>query len=327
MKEPTYRDALSHGWYLLIEHKVLWIFGLFAALLGQMGVVEIFTKVVVTAKYYTYYPLFANAPLLTNAFVAALRNWHLPFDKGAWLIWLLVVLASFGFAFAFVAVVCQGALIHSVAQYVRGKFTLAHHESWHSGVKHFWRLFLLQVIKKFVIGALVLCTGYATYHFILTPSTFFTTLFAFTILASLFVGSIVSLLMTYAAGYVVVEEQPLQTALASSWSLLRAHSLVSFEVASLILFMNVVATVVAALAIILFKVELAFFAILAIVFNSFAVWSIGNTLSALLMTGIIMVIASFVTVLSTTIWTYLFMKMHRQGVVSRIKLLFSRSRS
>lgn len=327
MREPTYRDALSHGWYLMVQHKVLWIFGLFAALLGQMGVLDIITKVVVTAKYYTYYPFFANAPLLMNAFVEALRQWRLPFDRGVWLIWLLVVFAAFGLAFLFVAVVCHGALIHSVSQYVRGKFKLAHHESWHAGVKHFGRLLALQVLKKLIITILVLFVGFATYHFILTPSIFYTTLFAFSILFSLFIGSIVSLLVTYAACYIVVEEFKLSPALQSAWQLLKSHSLVSVEVAIIILLMNVIAAVVAAMAIILFKVELALIAVISYAFNSLSLWSIGNTLSALLLTGVLMVIGSFITVFSTSVWTYLFMKMHRHGLVSRLKLLFSRSRA
>ncbi len=324
MREPTYRDSLIHGWYLMLDHKILWIFGLFAALLGQMGVLEIFTKVIVTAKYYTYYPLIMSAPEITKGIVSSLQEWNLPLDKGVWLIWLLVIFLAFAFVFLFVAVVSQGALIHCVHQFVRGKSKLASHEAWHAGVGHFGRLLFLQVIKKIVLSILLFFTGYATYHFILTPSPFFTTLFAFSILVALFFGSIISLLTTYAAGYIVVEEYQVENALSEAWKLLRSHSLVSLEVASIILLMNVVVTLVAACAVILFKFQLALVGIFALATNSLALWSVGNTFSALILTGILVVLGSFITVFSTSVWTYLFMKMHETGLQPRMKLLVQR---
>jgi len=37
MHEPTFRQALSRSWQLVAHKKSLWIFGLLAALIGQMG--------------------------------------------------------------------------------------------------------------------------------------------------------------------------------------------------------------------------------------------------------------------------------------------------
>lgn len=324
MREPTYRDALRHGWSIMIEHKVLWILGLFAALLGQMGILEIFTKVIVTAKYYTYYPFIAHFPAFAQGFINFLRDWNLPFDRGVWLVWLLVVMLAFGFLFLFVAVVSQGALIHCVAQFVHGKFRLASHEAWHAGVDHFGRLLLLQIIKKIVIGLLVLFVGFSTYHFIITPSTIYTTLFAISLLLALFLGSIISLLVTYAAGYVVVEELHLKDALPAAWRLLKTHSLVSVEVAVIMLLVNMVVAILAMVAIILFRVELAFLAVLSLATNSFALWSIGSTFGALFLTGIFVVLGSFITVYSTAGWMYLFMKMHSHGLRPRVHLFFQK---
>ena len=324
MKEPTYRDALTHSWYLLTEHKVLWIFGLFAALLGQMGIIEILSKVVVTAKYFTYYPLIANIPAILKTFFGAIGDWQLSFDKIVWLVWLMVILAAFAFLFIFVAIVCHGAIIHSVAQYVRGKTKLAHHESWHAGVWHFWRLLSLQLIKKVILSAFVLFVGFATYNYVVNPSVGNSTFFSFSLLISLFFGSILSLLTTYAASYVVVVEFHVKGALQAAWTLLRSHGLVSFEVALLSLAVNLVAGMFADLTIVFFRIEIFIISFLSLIFQSITIWSLGNTLSALLATGIFMVIGSFVTVFTTTLWTYVFMKMHRDGVTPRIKLFFQK---
>lgn len=327
MKEPTYRDALSHGWHLMVNHKILWIFGLFSVILGQMGVLEIFTKVMVTIKYYTYYPLFTHASLLYHSFLIALQKWNLPVDQRVWLFWLLGILLALAALFIFVAVVTQGALIHYVAQYINGKTKLASHEGWHAGVKHFWKLLFLQVVKKLGIFLLVLMVGRTTYYFILEPGTLNTILFVFSILLSLLLGSILSLWVTYAAGYIMVEEQKLKNALASSMSLLKSHGLVSLEVAVLMLGVNVLVTMVAIILVLLYKIEIGLVAVIALTTNSLAVWSIGTTFSSLLLTAFLIILGSFVMVYSTVVWMYLFMKMHRQGVIPRLKLLFSRNRA
>ena len=51
-REPTYTDAIRAGWHLAWHHKSLWIFGLFAAFLGQMGIVELLCNTVYGATYF-----------------------------------------------------------------------------------------------------------------------------------------------------------------------------------------------------------------------------------------------------------------------------------
>ncbi len=326
MREPTYRDALSHGWHLLIHHKILWIFGLFSALLGQMGVLEIFSRVIVTIKYYTYYPVVTHFPLLAEAFASALGKWNLSVDHKVWLLWLGCILLGFALLFVFVAVVTHGALIHYVAQYLRGKEKLQSHEGWHAGVKHFWSLLSLQILKKLVIGILVLFVGGTTYNSIVNPSVFQTGFFIFSVLISLCIGSVVSLLVTYASGYVMVENMHVKNALSFAVNLLKSHKLVSIEVAVLMLGVNVLVALVAIIFMVLFKLQIAFVAMIALATNSLAFWSIGNTFSALILTTLIIALASFITVYSTSTWMYLFMKMHHQGIVPRVKLFFLKER-
>lgn len=327
MSEPTYRNAFSHGWHLMRGHRVLWIFGLLAALLGQMGILEIFSKVVVTAKFYTYYPLVTHASTLLKSVIESLQVWYVPVDQKVWFVWLGCILLSFICLFIFAAVVSHGAIIHSVAQYYRGKTKIAFHEAWHTGVKHFWKLFSLQVIKKLVIAVLVLFVGGAVYNSIVSPSVATTTLFIFSLFVALFLGSMVSLLTTYAAGYVMVEETSTTEAIRMAMVLLKSHGLVSVEVAVLMLLVNAFVGLLAGVLLILFRIEIGLILLLSLATNSLTVWSLGNTFAGLLLTALLMALGSFITVYSTTVWTYLFMKMHHHGVIPRLKLLFSRSRA
>ena len=327
MHEPTYRSAFSHGWHLMRGHKVLWIFGLFAAILGQMGIVEIFSNIVVTARYYTYYPLWTHASLLAGSVLQSLKAWYVPFDQKVWFVWLGFILLSFFCLFVFAAVVSHGALIHSVAQYFRGKTSIAFHEAWHAGVKHFWKLLSLQIMKKTVLALLVFFVGAGVYNSIVYPSAATMTLFVFSLLVSLFLGSMVSLLSTYATGYVMVEEMSTGRAVRSAVSLLKSHGLVSVEVSLLLLVVNGGVAILAGIFLMLFKMEIAFLFFLSLATNSLAIWSLGNTFAGVILTALLMALGSFITVYSTSVWTYLFMKMHHHGVVPRLKLLFSRSRA
>lgn len=327
MREPTYRNALSHGWQLMRGHKVLWIFGLLSAILGQMGIVEIFSKVVVTAKYYTYYPLWTHASTLFASVLESIKAWQMPFDQRVWFAWLGFILISFLCLFIFAAVVSHGAIIHSVAQYFRGKTTIAFHEAWHAGVKHFWKLLSLQIIKKLVIALLGLFVGGSVYNSIVYPSAATMTLFIFSLFVALFLGSLVSLLSTYAAGYVMIEEMTVGKAVQRAVSLLKSHGLVSVEVSLMLLMINGGVAILAVIFLVLFKLEISFLFFLSLATNSLAVWSLGNTFAGVVLTALLMALGSFITVYSTAVWTYLFMKMHHNGVVPRLKLLFSRSRA
>ena len=160
MKEPTYSQAVSASWQLAWKHKSLWAFGLFAMLLGQLGIVDLFFKVIFVART-------ADTPRLADYLWSVLnpQTWiqwvggpvSLTPDTWIWLVWLIVTMVALIAMVIFVAVVSQGALVHISARAAKRPNHIPDEtQAWHQGVTHFWRLFGLNVVRKLVMGAVTL---------------------------------------------------------------------------------------------------------------------------------------------------------------------------
>jgi len=143
-------------------------------------------------------------------------------------------------------------------------------------------------------------------------------LFLFIFLLATFVGMVVSLLVVYAAGYIVIEDYSLGRALEGAWKLFWKHWLVSLEVGFVFLVLNVLLVAVAVCGLYIFFLTIALFWMAGMAANSIAVVSMGVTVGLFLFGFFLLFIGSVFTVFSTTSWTYLFMKMHTEGIVSRV---------
>ena len=318
MREPLYRQALIHSWKLACQHRFLWIFGLFATLLGQMGILELFSKVTMASSDYALYPKWLVIPKLLKYLFTGFGEFNMPFDGWIWLVWLLLILLGFFVFFVFVSVASQGALIHAAAKSVKHKHLPDVGKSWHVGVSHFWRLFSLNLVKKIVMVTLAVAVGYGALNFIVIESGWGLLLFLVLFLLSILVGMVLSFLVIYAAGYIVVEEYSFLDALEASWKLFISHWLVSIEVGLLVLFLNVV---------LIFAVLIGFFVLflptiltwaIAASLGSYTLYILGVLVGSTLFLFFALALGSFFTVYVTSVWTYMFMKMHKDGVVSRI---------
>lgn len=318
MHEPTYRDALKAGWQLAWRNKSLWVFGLFAAFLGQMGIIEIISKTSFAASGSQYYSLWRSSvnmlwdPSLWKVLFSV------PFDQAVVVAWLLVMLVVLLVGFIAIAVISQGVLVHEAAKHIKHKRALERASSWDQGVNHFWRLLGLNVVKKLVLLFVMVFVGWGTVNALLNSSVFDRLLFLFLFLLATFVGMVVSLIVVYAAGYIIIEDYPLGRALESAWKLFWNHWLVSLEVGFIFLVLNVVLVVLAALGLYLFFLTIALFWMIGMAVNSTAVVSAGVLVGMFVFGFFLLFIGSVFTVFTTSSWTFLFMKMHREGIASRV---------
>lgn len=323
MKEPLYRQAIQHSWELAWQHKLLWGFGLFAAFLGQMGILEFLMKVGKASSTYALYPTWLALPKLFK-YSGGWEAMSLPADMWLWLIFLLVVLFGFVAFLIFMAVVSQGAIIQVAAKSVKNKSKVLPDTglAWQAGVSHFWRLFLINFIKKAIIVVLAVVVGWATLNVVVEYSVLDMLIFFVVFLLACVVGFSLSFLTVYAAGYVVVEEYKLWKAVKSAWRLFLDHWLVSIEVGLIILFLNIILTVVALIGfLVLFFPTLIIWFISIVVANT-ALYIAGIIVGLILYTVFLVFIGSVFTVFTTSVWTYLFMKMHKHGIISRILHVF-----
>ncbi len=320
MKEPTYSNALRESWRLTWEHKSLWSFGLFAMLLGQLGVAELLFKVGMSSHTgqiggFWKYIIFCLDP----------RNWYAVFkamdkhmDTVLWFFWMIIILAGLAAVVAFVAVVCQGAIIHAAAQYTKKKKGMPDEwKAWHVSVKHFWKLFWLNVLRKLVLftSALAWAAVYAA-----TVPGFGNWIFLLVFVAAVFMGMVLSIVLVYAAGYVLEEEYSFLKAINAAILLLSRHWLVSFEVGLILLFMNAILLVMLFVGLVyLFFLPILIAANLGAVSGGSAVLRAGGLFAYMLFGLYTVTLVAVFTVYINTCWTYLFMKMHKEGVESRLK--------
>lgn len=316
MKEPTYRQALIHAWNIVWEHKILWIFGLFAAFLGQMGLIDFVSKALLaenemirTSLLFRIGDIWTNRALLFS-------NIHLGIDGWVWFVWLLLLLGFLIVGLCIVVHIAYGALIHSVAQYFLGKKEIKIHVAWHKGVAHFWKLLGLQIVKRLVLAIFITFIGLSIYSFSLHEISSW--LFTIFLLIGLTGGMVLSFLSTYAAGYIMIEEQSLGRSLVSSWKLFWRHKLVSLEVGTVLLLTNIFIACLTATAVLFFIFEMKIVWALTLMTGSSVVASVGSTTNLLLLVGVVAFLGSLFSVFTTSAWTYLFMKMHSEGISSRI---------
>jgi len=325
MKEPQYSKALSRAWQLTWHHKELWIFGLFAGLLGQMGLVEMLSQSTLAAMHID------NPSGMLYVWYVLQNMWHsvaamsLGASEYIGLVWIVVLLGGLTLAFVYVAVVAQGALVHSAARYAssRRKKLANVGASWHEGRVHFWRVFALNIMRKFVVFLFSSFVAWATINAVLHASAGYQVLYLLVFIFAGLTGMILSMWVIYAIGYVVVEEYKLIPALRSAWRLFIDHWLVSFEIGIILIALNAVLILFLIAGIFFFFLPTFFLWSIAVSLGGHvALMSIGLSIGIVLASMWCMFVVTLFSTYSITIWTYLFTKMHKHGIVSHMVDLF-----
>lgn len=318
MKHILYRDAISHSFRFAWKQKGLWIFGLFAAFLGQIGLMPLLSSVGVIESSYggtqtvTYLGMFFGS---------------IPFGDFSTLsssvvtgtIWLGVMLLVVGLVIFSFAIVSQGAIIHAASKSLKVvKTTPSISKSWHIGARHFWRLFGLQVLKKVVFLLCGAAVYFSTARAVGGTDIAWAITSSFAFVLACIVGFVASFLLTYAACFIMVEESPLGDAIEQAWFMFKAHWLVSIEVGMIILLSNILLGLFAMFAFLIFFTPAFILFIISMILGTELLAMFAAIVSLTLFIIFIVWLGSVFTVFSTTAWTYLFIKMHTHGVHSKI---------
>lgn len=318
MKKDLYREALQEGWQFVWEHKILWVLGLFATFLGQMGIEDVFAQI-------GFFKIDSGIELTRFPFIDGLRQLYyiamnLPGpQEWAGFIWLITMIGGLMFFLLFLALVSQGTIIHCVAQsMVKKKKKLDISKAWHIGVFHSPKLLALNAIRIIVVSLLATLTGWISYHMAQTGALMYSILTILSIILTIGIGLILSFLVIYAASYVIIDHRGLGDAMQAAWQLFKKHKAVSFEVGGILLFLNLILSIIAIAGL------LVFFTI-----PTFLIWILSAEVGGLVIgagifggiivsTMFILLIGSIFTTFSTAVWTNLFLHMHKKGIASRV---------
>ncbi len=312
MSEPRYTEALSKAWHLVWHNKVLWVFGLLSLVLGQFGLNNFIGQLVALGG-------------ATDVSEAPWWSWpaswpviHIGTAADALLFsWVLVILLAVGVFVLVGAVLSQGALIVAAADYFKNETKPNLRKAWRKGVRHFWRLLALNVVQKLFLGAILVSVVSLTR--LISPDTFLGFSAVVIILGgATLLALAVSAVTIYATGYLVEYEQPFFTSLWRGVQLLDEHLLVSLELSILLLLSNALLVGVLVLGSFVVVVPSMLLWLTAGLTGYTALLSVGFVIAFFLFMLLVMCSGAAFNAFTTSAWMFLFMRMHRQGLKSRV---------
>jgi len=311
MKEPKYIDAIKYSWSFIWHHKILWGLGILAMFIGQFGLGNFIGKIWVSGEKL----VLTGEPMGQGAKLWFFGLTPYNFNDLA-ILWLVLLLLTIVVAISFIGVVSQGALVSAFASGNRKIKNIS--KFWNNGVKHFWKVLLANVIQKIVLAMLFVDLVFI-WKFIMDSSCRFPSLaLTLSLGVILFLAILVSVLFIYTIGYIVVDDKKMLDAFNSAYRLFSRHILVSIELSIVMVLLGIALVVVIILALAVLYFPSLLIGLLAGAFNSFTLLLIGVGLSTVLVVGFIILASGVFNAFTISVWTYMFMRMHKEGLKSRI---------
>ena len=279
-----------------------------------MGIIDALVQLWFTARGYRPG---GGIAVLSDLFYTGFITSDIPREVMSWMLFLLLVFVGFGVLFTFLAVVSQGALVHNTAESVRRGKRTDTSISWHAGVRAFWCVFTVNILKKIVLGLVGILVALFSWPILFSlggSPILFLLVFLFAAAVSL----VMSIVAMYAIGYLVVEKYTLLQSLVGGWKLFVEHWLVSLEVGFVIFVLDLILSLVLVTAVFVSLLPAFLAYLFALLFSSSIVFVLGIALSAVVFLLFMFLLAAVFSTFTTAIWTYLFMQMHKTGLKSHV---------
>lgn len=316
---PFYRNILKQAWTLTWRNKYLWWFGIFAALLGNGGELEILFNNTGANPGQALFPSWQrifSTGLFSGHTVTNIGNLLRQDTLNIIIVFLvcLIFLAIFVF-FVWLVIVSQAAIVNNSATAIKQKkHTLR--DGLDSGILNFWPVLALNIIIKAAIYVLLVA---ATLPAIFSRGNFNAILFYIIALMVIVpVAIISSFIMKYAVAYVVINKSKVMPAIKQAWQLFKGNWLISFEMAIILFFINLLIGLAIILAILVLAVPFLFLGL--IFYYSFSL--IGSWLIVILAFAsflfIVITAGAALAVFQISSWTGLFLELTKNGGVSKL---------
>ncbi len=319
---PVYRRILKRAWEITWQNKFLWLFGFFAALLGNGSIYEIlvkgFFKITRTEeKILISRNVWTQIVILWNDFSNQIAQ-----NQIALVVISLILFGCLAFLILIIwlAVVSRGALIASVAK-ISGRKKINFKEGWTLGKKFFWQIFGLNVLARGLVFAFLLLISISTLLILEKnngPLIQNLLLYLTTFVIFIALAIVVSMLVIYASAFVVIKNLKFFEAIRASWNLFVKNWLVSLETA-LILFLislgvGIVFVFTAGILAIPFVLLLAslYYLNLQFIFTFTLLLTILGWLFFTILIGAGLVTFQFST------WTLLFVELNKKKILSKL---------
>lgn len=324
-----YREILKQAWFTTWRHKYLWFFGLFAALIGNGGELEIVFR---GSSGLDSHPLAWWGEMINTGIFSwqSLSNIGklLVTDPATMLLIIFVfcLLAIVGGFLLWLVVTSQAAIINNAAQ---DRFNKKHSlkDGVSAGVKKFWPVFWLNVLSKIITFFLFVIISWPIFSSFFASKQFsyniaYVLLFVFFIPISV----IVAFIIKYSIAYSVIKSENFFDAISKGLKMFKENWIISIEMAFLLFAINFLAGL--SLFILFLVLAVPFLFILL----AFAKLTVYINFWFLMMSAAFIFIVVFAfagAILSTfqvSAWTNLFIELEGKGGISKITRLFDRKK-
>jgi len=316
---PFYRNILRQAWSLTWRNKYLWWFGIFAALLGNGGEFEILFNNAGANPGQALFPAWqriASTGVFSGQTLANIGNLfrHDTLNMIFVLTVCLIALAICLFLI-WLVIVSQAAIVNNSAAAIKQK-KHAFKDGLDSGMLNFWPVLILNIIIKAAIYVLLVAISLPA---IFSQGNFNANLFYIIALVIVVpVAIILSFIMKYAVAYVVVNKSKVMPAIKQSCRLFKRNWLISFEMAVILFFINLLVGLAIVLTILILAVPFLFLGL--IFYYSFSM--VGSWLIVILAFAsflfIIISAGAALAVFQISSWTGLFLELEKKSGVSKL---------
>lgn len=325
--EGVYRSILRTSWHIVWQHKFLWFFGLFAALLGSTGEYEVILQHIDAYNFQQQLvqelsnrEATGMLTLLWNGLVDAVSA-----NMASAIGWSLLLIVLFVVAYA-LSVLSQGALIYTTGE-ANEQRSVSVDAAWHAGRRTFWKILVLSLFGKLINWVIFFAAGiplgYAAY--VTTQDDVWRlTLLLIAIFVFIPLSLVIAFTLRYAMAYATLRKTNLRDALAHGFLLFARNWVVSAEMALILLLVNIVAGVILVLGVVAIAVPFLVFGLLVSAMGAVPVINIIAVLGIAVIAVWILASGSVVAAYQWTSWITLFGYLENGKVKSKLARVIDR---
>lgn len=319
MHQPLYREILRQAWRLTWHQRLLWVLGLFSAVLVSGGAFDILMRHV----SWSLHPNFG----FMSASWWRWGNWELGLTASLWLIALGLLLAGLAAFVIFVMIRSFISLILGTGEYKVGE-KLDLEKLWHAGHGHFWSVLGTIVLARVLIVFLGGLTLLPLFMLILgKASLFYTIIYPPIFLIGVIASVVVNFLMIFTCAYLVLEKYNWPKAVAEAWRLFLKHWLVSLEMALVMFVIYLLVGLILAISALVIIIPVVAVVIFARFIMLPGLGSVAVFVGSLLAVCLVLLAAGFLGTFHVGAWVLLFQRMKQNAAVSKLVRLVDHVKS
>lgn len=324
----SYRALLKQAWKITWQHKYLWFFGLFAAMLSAGGGWRLLTQNIQAnyqGDFWSGLVNFLNVKFFYQAVTGGLADmfkydWLFALDNILGLI-LIGLIAAF---FIWLTIACQGGLISHIQKIITHKKNsnpeLIVKDGLRAGHLSFWSLFGLNILFKVLINFAFILISIPFLFLTLTDNGWLGASYVILFLIFIPIAIALNLIVRYAMAYTIIEKNSFVEAVENAWRLFSKNWLISMEMLIALFIINFIAGALILLFLTIFVLPLL------IVGVTFAMSWLA---SLMIVIGLIILAlaGSVLTTFENAGWVGLFVRLEEKGGLAKLERIFQKKKN